>query len=749
MIIEKNYNDFVVNEDDTLEVILKKIDGNKNKIVFVLNNERVVLGSISDGDIRRWMLKNDTTNLNCVSSKIYNKSFKFIYEDKLSDNNNIINSKLSIAPVLNKESQIVAIVRKTPDYFSIGKFNINEESPTFIIAEIGNNHNGNIDFAKKLVDEAIKCGANCVKFQMRNMKNLYGDKHNKSENEDLGSQYVLGLLEKFQLNNDDLKRVFDYAHEKKIMPLCTPWDFESVKILEDYGMEGFKVASADFTNHDLLFELSKTRKPLICSTGMTSEQEIIGSVDYLKSLGSYYSLLHCNSTYPANFKDININYMSRLANLGECIVGYSGHERGYSIPIAAVAKGARIIEKHFTLDKNMEGNDHIVSLLPEEFSSMVRGIRETEQSLGNGFTKTLSQGERMNRETLGKSLVINCDLKKGNLIKKNMIEVRSPGIGLEPYKKNLLIGKQLTRNMKKYDVFYPSDLDQELISEPREYSLNRPWGIPVRYHDVNNLTKHSNPDLVEFHLSYNDLELNPSKYLNKSYKFNYLVHAPELFANDHILDLSSKSIEYREKSIKHLWETIKVTKNLKSYFPNSDEKIRIIVNAGGASLNSPVDDESKSEMYSNIINSLSKILDPEIEIIIQTMPPLPWHFGGQRFHNLFINPDDIVSFCKQHSYRICLDISHAILACNYYDWDLERYIMKLSNYTAHIHFSDSYGVDGEGVQFGEGELDLKKIVECLNKYVPNVSFIPEVWQGHKNFGSGFWYALDKLESEKI
>ena len=105
------------------------------------------------------------------------------------------------------------------------------------------------------------------------------------------------------------------------MPLCTPWDFESVKILDDYGMEGFKVASADFTNHDLLFELSKTRKPLICSTGMTSEQEIIGSVDYLKSLGSYYSLLHCNSTYPANFKDININYMSRLANLGECIVG--------------------------------------------------------------------------------------------------------------------------------------------------------------------------------------------------------------------------------------------------------------------------------------------------------------------------------------------------------------------------------------------------------------------------------------------
>ena len=352
-------------------------------------------------------------------------------------------------------------------------------------------------------------------------------------------------------------------------------------------------------------------------------------------------------------------------------------------------------------------------------------------------------------EIIKKEYLINCDLKKGNLISEEMIEVRSPGVGLEPYKKSLLIGKKLLRNIKKYDFFYPSDLDDDLVSEPREFHFKRPWGIPVRYHDINKLVKFTNPDLVEFHLSYNDLKLEPSKYLQKNYKFKYLVHAPELFINDHILDLSSNSSEYRNKSIEYLKRTIEVTKSLKIYFPNSDERVKIIINAGGASLNSPVHENLKSEMYLNIVDSLSKLNDSETEIIIQTMPPLPWHFGGQRFHNLFIHPEDIVSFCEKYSYKICLDISHAMLACNYYKWDLESYIIKLSKFTSHIHFSDSYGVDGEGVQFGEGELDLKKIAECLNKYIPNVSFIPEVWQGHKNFGSGFWYALDKLESEKI
>ena len=162
-------------------------------------------------------------------------------------------------------------------------------------------------------------------------------------------------------------------------------------------------------------------------------------------------------------------------------------------------------------------------------------------------------------------------------------------------------------------------------------------------------------------------------------------------------------------------------------------------------MNAPVAFELKNKMYNRIVESLSKVNSDGVEIIPQTMPPLPWHFGGQRFHNLFMDPDDIIEFCKKNNSRICLDISHAKLTCNYNDWDFEHYIRKVAPYTAHIHISDSYGTDGEGVQVGEGEIDFTSMFKCLDKYCLNTSFIPEIWQGHKNFGSGFWYALNKLE----
>ena len=215
--------------------------------------------------------------------------------------------------------------------------------------------------------------------------------------------------------------------------MCTPFDLESLSQLESYGMSAYKIASADLTNHVLLKEMCKTGKPLICSTGMANESEISDSVELLKKNGANFALLHCNSTYPAPFKDINLSYLSKLKKIGEnCEVGYSGHERGFSVPVAAVSLGARIIEKHFTLDKSMEGNDHKVSLLPKEFKNMVKYIREVELAMGNNGVRTISQGEMMNREVLAKSLIANKCIKKGEIILKEYVEIRSPGNGLQP-----------------------------------------------------------------------------------------------------------------------------------------------------------------------------------------------------------------------------------------------------------------------------------------------------------------------------
>lgn len=274
----------------------------------------------------------------------------------------------------------------------ISSFTISETSPVFVIAEIGINHNGSLELAKQLVDQAIWAKADCVKFQMRDLKKLYQNAGNPDDySEDIGSQYILDMLSRSQLSREEMFEIFDYCRAKGICPLCSPWDLASFSALEDYGIEGYKIASADLTNHELIEAVARTGKGMLVSTGMSTESEIGETVALLQAIDSPYVLLHCVSTYPAAFKDVNLQYFTRLKELGNCPVGYSGHERGYYVALAAVAKGAKVIEKHFTLDKNMDGNDHKVSLLPEEFKAMVEGIRQIEAAQGIGDRRLMSQ----------------------------------------------------------------------------------------------------------------------------------------------------------------------------------------------------------------------------------------------------------------------------------------------------------------------------------------------------------------------
>ena len=598
--------------------------------------------------------------------------------------------------------------------------------------------------AKQLVDKAIEAGADCVKFQMRDMETLY--KNNgcaDDESADLGAQYTLDLLSKFQLSKEEMIQAFEYCKQKAVLPLCTPFDQVSLAYLEDYGMPAYKLASADLTNHDLLRAMAETGKPIICSTGMSTETEIIQAVEILKNYGSQYVLLLCNSTYPAPFKDINLNYLDRLKEIGNCLVGYSGHERGGSVPIAAVSLGAKVIEKHFTLDRDQEGNDHKVSLLPDEFKNMVTSIREVEQAMGTKGERKITQGEMMNREVLGKSLIINRDLFRDEFISQEMIEVKSPGNGLPPYRKNELFGKRAKHDFKAGDFFFPSDVEQIDI-KPREYHFGRPFGIPIRYHDLKEMLPMSNFDLVEFHLSYKDMLINIYDIFKTPFDIDFVVHSPELFAGDHILDLCSFDEEYRKQSVKELQDVINITRELKAYFPKTERPL-IIVNVGGATQHAHMQPKIRQKYYDKFKKSFSGLDMEGVEIIPQTMPPFPWHFGGQRYQNLFIDPYETAEFCKLLGMRICLDISHSKLACNYFNWSFSEFIETVGKYVAHLHIVDAEGVDSEGLQVGEGTIDFFSLARDLDSYAPKASFIPEIWQGHKNKGEGFWVALDRLE----
>ncbi len=745
MLIEKNITKFLVFSGDKIIDALRRINDNQARIIFVVENNGLLVGTISDGDFRRWILDNNAFDLNQTVDMVMNPEFislPFSEEPQAIAQHFLDN--IDIIPLTDDLGRLVAIARKSVEGFQIGKHIISAQDRTFIIAEIGNNHNGSIKLAKQLIDLALEAGADCVKFQMRDLDSLYSNKGKAADcHYDLGSQYTLDLLNKFQLTTKEFVEVFDYSYAQGILPLCTPWDLASLGILEDYGMEAYKVASADFTNFELLEALVKTGKPLICSTGMCTESEIKGSVSLLRRKGALFALLHCNSTYPTPFKDVNLHYLPRLRKMAATVVGYSGHERGYSVAVAAVALGAKIIEKHFTVDKSLEGNDHKVSLLPTEFAAMVSQIREVEAAIGQDSERTLTQGELINRENLAKSLIINRSLKKGEIIRRDMIEVKSPGQGLQANRLEELVGKVAARDLQTGDIFYETDIVQRTAKKSC-YKFLRPYGIPVRYHDFKKLTKNMKLDFVEFHLSYHDMEVDLSDFFTSQHEIGFAVHSPELLSPEHIMDLSSNDVEYRAYSIKKLQEVVAISNKLKKYFPNT-RKPAVIINAGGWSQTNFLPRKEREGIYQRIQEALSSIDLASVQLAIQTMPPFPWHFGGQSHHNVFVDPDEICEFCDKTGYRICLDISHSMMACNHYQWDFSDFLEKVLPYTVHLHIVDALGDDGEGVPMGEGDVDFKILRDKLAQKAPDVQFIPEIWQGHKNNGEGFWRALEFLE----
>lgn len=625
----------------------------------------------------------------------------------------------------------------------IGNRRASLSTATLIIAEIGMNHNGSIENAFKLIDQSKDAGADIVKFQLRHMDQIYSAKSIKENNSDLSTQYTLDNLKKFQLSNDDYKKIFNYCTQIDLDWICTPWDKKSVDLLEELNCPAYKIASADFTNIDLIDYVLKTKKDLILSTGMSTEDEIKMVINHLKESENNFAVLHCNSTYPTPFKDINLNYLNTFSKLN-VLFGYSGHERGIAVSIAAVAMGAKIIERHITLDRNMEGTDHAASLEVQEFTEMVKGIREVELALGEDTPRKITQGEMINRDNISKSIYLKKDFKKGDIFSVNDFEIKSPGIGLRPYHIKSFVGAKAKKDYNTGDCLFETDL-KGIDIKKQSFNFNVKWGIPVRPRDFVPMIKNTNPDLIEFHFSYKDLNIPVNSYLEGTYDYEFIIHVPELFADEHLLDLCTADNSYRQISIDHMKRIVELAYKLKPYFPKS-KKPQIVIHCGGFTMDHHLKINERPPFYDRLAHALQEIDDDGIELLPENMAPFPWHFGGQRFQNIFVDYNEIKEFCDTYNYRICQDISHSFLTCNYFKWDHLEYTKTLAPYSIHYHISDGEGVDGEGLQILDGNIDFPNIGNIIKQYSPNSSsFIPEIWQGHKNNGEGFWNGLNTLQ----
>jgi N-acetylneuraminate synthase len=701
------------------------------------------VGSLTDGDFRRWLVDTSEPSLLAPSGDVANRDCRWLAKEQLGVSyGEVFAAGIEAVPVLDEQGHVIAIAHPRTRDFVLGDNLIADGSPSFLIAEIGINHNGNLDTALHLMDAALDAGANCAKLQLRDVETLYRT-DTSGDGEDLGAQYTLELIKETQLSIEDTLRALDHARNIGLVPLCTPWDVKSAEVLDEYGIPAFKVASADLTNHPLLEFLSQTGRPLLVSTGMSTEEEIGESVAVLQQGLSNYALLQCSSAYPAPYKDLNLAYMSRLEELGDCHVGYSGHERGHHVAVAAVALGAKIIEKHITLDRSARGNDHRVSLEPDQFKHMVNQVRDVEMAIGTAKPRRVTQGESLNRLALSKSLVAASNLPAGHVIERGDVAVKSPGRGLQPNSLGSLIGATLQRPVEMGDFFFPSDL-QDSIGTAREYSFGRPWGLPVRFHDWRELAEKSNPDFLEFHLSYRDLELDFAESLDEEMLFGLVVHSPDLFANDLILDLAALEADIFERSVAELQRVIDLTRELTPRF-RLDAPPIVVASLGGSSLEAPVSSHLKHAMYEQVIRALGILDLSDVQLIAQTLPPFPWYLGGQRHCNLFVDPDELVDFSQSSGIKLCFDVAHTKLATNHERASFIEAAAKILPHSTHLHLVDAGGSDNEGLQILEGEIDWQVLTRQIVDLAPSASFIPEIWQGHVDGGRGFWIALDRLE----
>lgn len=327
-----------------------------------------------------------------------------------------------------------------------------------IIAEAGVNHNGSMEIAKKLVDAAVAAGADIIKFQTFKAERLVSKNAKKAEyqkkNMGDGNDSQFEMLKKLELSKQDHEELIAYCHQRGIRFWSTAFDFESMDYLHSLNLGLWKIPSGEITNYPFIRKIASYREPVIMSTGMCDGDDIRNVIQVLNQYGigiEQITILHCNTQYPTPYKDVNLKAMLTIKKEFGIRIGYSDHTQGIEVPIAAVALGAEVIEKHFTLDRNLPGPDHKASLEPAELKAMVSAIRNIEQALGDGIKK-VSDSERANMAVARKSIVAACPIKKGEIFTEENLTVKRPGNGISPMKWQEVVGTTATKDYQEEDL---------------------------------------------------------------------------------------------------------------------------------------------------------------------------------------------------------------------------------------------------------------------------------------------------------
>jgi sialic acid synthase SpsE/CBS domain-containing protein/endonuclease IV len=629
----------------------------------------------------------------------------------------------------------------------VGTRRIGPGEPCYVIAEVGINHNGDLGIAKQLVDAAVSAGADAVKFQKRKLKETYREEIvDQPRHGEQGLQYIVPLLIEFELSDEQFRELFAYCRSSGITAMCTPWDRASLDFLETCDLAAYKIGSPDLTNFPLIEHVIASGKPMLLSTGMSTEEEVRRTLAFLDQRNAEYALFHCVSTYPAAPEEINLRFMERLREWSRRPVGYSGHDTGTAISLAAVAMGARMLERHLTLDRTMRGPDHKASLEPAQFAEQVRALREVETSIGVPH-RWITRGETLNRRVLGKSLVAAADIPAHTTITSQMVTSKSPGLGLSPQLVDRLVGRQLTRAILRDEMFRHSDIEDTIAGGAQTaIDIGAPWGIVARFLDFAPLEQAFVPlgmRFVEFHVSDRDLDAGAGAYEGGRKPFGFVVHAPE-YAHDTLIDLCSADDAQRTLSVQRIQKTIDLARDLAPLFTWNDAQFprgpKIVMHVGGmAPKAGGYDLEAATD---RLLDALRQLDTAGVDLLLENLPPYPWYFGGRWFGHVICDAENTALLCEESGLGLCFDTSHAALECARSGASLIDFARVVSPYVRHLHVSDGAGTSGEGLQIGDGTVNFVALLPVLLERLPTL--IPEIWMGHHENGLAFRTALERL-----
>ena len=626
-----------------------------------------------------------------------------------------------------------------------GNRSVGVGNPVYLIAEIGLNHQGDLNVAFELINHSKRAGFDAVKFQKRTLDEIYTKKVLDDPNTyEEGFRYLIPILKESEFGKESYDKIVDYCKSINIDFICTPFDESAVDFLSEYDLKAFKVASADFTNLILLEKIISQKKPIILSTGMSTYEEMDIVTEFLFKNKANFSILHAVSAYPTPLGDSELNVITQLKQRYGVPVGLSSHEIGIEVSMASVALGVSIIERHVTLDKRMEGPDHSASLDPNQMLKFVEGVRNIELAMG-GKEKHISRIVVRNIETLSKSLVAKNTIKQGSVITRNDVTVKGPAKGVTPLKLYSLLGKVAKRNFEKDDFFSESDFAENSTLEDYKPKFKSKWGFKGRFQDLDYYNEKYSPRFVEIHLNDKDLDFDFKEHFgNRTFPFNIILHYPTYWQRK-VVDLACENESDRKLFVEVVQRVINMAFDIKDHFIGTPG---VVVHMGGMDI---VEKKENSKLIKLAYKSMKELDSTGVIFYAENNPPRPWYFSGQWYDNAFCSPYEMVDFCKEFNVPMCFDFSHAKLYCNLTGFDYYKYIEIVAPVTKHLHICDAYGIDGEGMQIGEGDIDFVKALDVLREFgdVENMSWTPEIWQGHNNNAAGFIEGFLRLDNLNV